>query len=271
MISEKYFNPEIKKYLSKFANWDSKYKSVSLTFDIDWAPDFMIEEIINILEIYSIKATFFATHESKVLQNLNSSKNYEVGLHPYIGKNSTQGRDSNEILTKLKNTYPDSEGCRFHILEFSYRDLLNLKNYGLKYDISRIMFNSPFLLPAYHSDLNLVLLQYSWEDGVSENQGINPSIHNVDLETPGLKILNFHPMNIYINCPNSNHRKEFQLKNPILLESTRESVNPFVYKGIGSKNALIEICEYIKNKKITTYKISEYSTNFPKVPYHVKN
>ena len=49
MITEKYFNPEIKKYLSKFANWDSQYKSVSLTFDIDWAPDFMIEEIINIL------------------------------------------------------------------------------------------------------------------------------------------------------------------------------------------------------------------------------
>ena len=94
MITEKYFPPNVEKYLRKFANWDVKHKSLSLTFDIDWAPDFMVEEIINILETYSIKATFFATHDSKVLQKLNFSKNYEVGLHPFIGKNSLQFYES---------------------------------------------------------------------------------------------------------------------------------------------------------------------------------
>lgn len=268
MKREFFLTKNVQEFVAKYANWND-VKSLSLTFDIDWAPDFMIEEVINILDKYSIKATFYATHHSKLLEELKSSIDFEVGIHPYLGVNSTQGENKLQILTNLNSIYNEAIGCRFHVLDFSYRDLLNLKNFKIKYDVSRINFNTPYLLPTYHKDLDLVLFTYSWEDGVSENQNLNQNINNIDLLSPGMKILNFHPMNIYINSPNAEFRKRFQSKNPKLLETDKNEIKGFINNGLGTKNILIELCEYIKKNNILTYTIKEYYSYFPKSIYHV--
>tara|TARA_Y100001968_G_C19442504_1_gene763356 strand:- start:2028 stop:2822 length:795 start_codon:yes stop_codon:yes gene_type:complete len=258
-----------KQFLKKYANWETT-ESIGLTFDIDWAPDFMISNIHKLLKKYNVKATLFITHNSKYLKELSKDPFFEIGLHPYLSENSTQGKDFNDILTNLKTLNKNSVGCRFHVLDYSYRDLLSLQKFGIHYDVSRIYFNTPFLLPTFHKDLNLVLLTYFWEDGVCENQNILPTIENIDLDSPGLKIINFHPMNVYINSSNVEQRKFFQKSNPNLLASSPESVNKFINRGKGSGTFLIEILEYIKINKIKTFTLGELVRDFPKKPYHVK-
>ena len=44
-----------------------KKKSVILTFDIDWAPDFIIKDIAEVLIKKNIPSVWFVTHESEIL------------------------------------------------------------------------------------------------------------------------------------------------------------------------------------------------------------
>ena len=53
-----------------------------LTFDVDWASEEMLHDVIQLLEKYNCKATFFATHKSKIIESLSNSSNFEIGLHP---------------------------------------------------------------------------------------------------------------------------------------------------------------------------------------------
>ncbi|MDE0471056.1 MAG: hypothetical protein OXH57_03875 [Ekhidna sp.] len=52
---------------------------IGLSFDVDWDPEAMIEDTLNLLKRYpNVNATFFATHKSKALQKAG----YEIGIHP---------------------------------------------------------------------------------------------------------------------------------------------------------------------------------------------
>ena len=58
---------------------------IFLTFDVDWVSDWILEPMIEALEEYNASATLFATHESSLIKQLDSSR-YEIGLHPNFEK-----------------------------------------------------------------------------------------------------------------------------------------------------------------------------------------
>lgn len=41
-----------------------------LTFDLDWAPDWIIEEVVSILIDNCVKSTWFVTHASPAIDKL---------------------------------------------------------------------------------------------------------------------------------------------------------------------------------------------------------
>ncbi len=75
---------------------------ILITLDIDWASDFTIKKVDEILKEKNIKATWFVTHKSAYLKNLSKNRNYELGIHPNFLSNTTQGKTPKEILKKLK-------------------------------------------------------------------------------------------------------------------------------------------------------------------------
>jgi len=253
-----------KEFLSKYANWE-KLNSINLTFDIDFAPDYMIENIVEIIEKYNIKVTFFATHSSDFLDEIKKKINFEVGLHPNLCVNSTQGKDFNEILGKLKKQFPKAVGSRFHLLKYSYRELSMLRNFNIEYDISVLRFNSPYLLPVYHKDIDLILFSYMWEDGICENSNLALDINNINLSSPGVKIINFHPLNIFLNSESNINRIDFLNKNPDLLHVAYEEALKFRRKGNGAENLLKTLLEFFRKNKIQTYKLSEISNAFKEI------
>ena len=103
--------------------------NVCLTFDLDWAPDDVIEYVINKLIKSNLSATFFATHDSSILKSLKSDF-IEVGIHPNFNNSS------NDIISpihKLMDIYPNSIGGRSHSL-FSSSNILEIyEKFGLKY------------------------------------------------------------------------------------------------------------------------------------------
>ena len=50
--------------------WENR---VFLTFDIDWANDIVLQDTINILNRYKTRATFFATHDTKLNSKISVS------------------------------------------------------------------------------------------------------------------------------------------------------------------------------------------------------
>lgn len=251
-------------FLKKYANWDQMC-SAHITFDIDFAPDYMISHTLNILEEYNAPATFFVTHRSPLLVKLNENDNYEFGAHPYIGPNTTQGNGLGDIIGKLMAIHPRAAGNRFHVLHYSYRDLAELGRLGFKYDVSTLRFNCPYLLPSFHKDLNMTLLTYFWEDGICENSRIPLNLKSINPTTPGIKIFNFHPMNIYINGRDSTARLKFMRENKDILNCPKSIADGYRQKGEGAESFLIELLEFLKGRNCRLEKLSSMVSAYTSV------
>ena len=249
-------------FLDQYANWNGT-KSIALTFDIDWAPEYMINDVINILNHYDVNSTFFVTHESETIKKTNESQ-IEIASHLYVSPNSSQGNKLEMVIDKLRSWYSNKriEGNRFHLLQHSYRDLVSLGENDYRYDISTLRYNTPYLLPAFHKDLNMTLLSYFWEDGICENANIPLIMSDINLNSPGIKIFNFHPMNLYINGCNSLDRLNFLRENPDLYNTSEEVACKYKKDGPGAKNFLHELLNYCKSNNIKILSIKEIVDNF---------
>lgn len=232
--------------LKQYCNW-SEPQTLCLTFDIDFAPEFMVQNLISILKEQNVKATFFATHDSLILKKIGLNPNFEIGLHPNLAVGSTQGKTLPEIINRLRVEYPSAVGNRFHILGHSYRDLMLLQEYGFRYDVSGFRFNASHLVPCWHPDLAMTMLTYCWEDGVCENAGLSLMSLAANLDTPGIKIFNFHPLNVFLNAPDFNNRRLFLKACGNLTISTPDQVKPFCSGGQGARDALLQLIKAGKN------------------------
>ncbi|MEX2615879.1 MAG: polysaccharide deacetylase family protein [Alphaproteobacteria bacterium] len=233
----------------EFANWDG-LRTVCLTFDQDWAPDFMVTEILDLLDRYAAKATFLATGPSDVLSGRAAAAGHEIALHPNLAAGSTQGRNIEEIATGLRRAFPQAVGTRFHLLGHSYRDLMVLSRHGFLYDVSSLRFNCPYLLPAWHADIRMTLLSYCWEDGFSVDGDFPSSVDSIDLDSPGMKILNFHPLNVYLNCERTDQKTAFQAAIPNLSCCTMEESAAFRNAGKGSGQVLHDLLQLLDQRNV---------------------
>jgi len=197
-------------FLRDYANGRG-LSTVCLTFDHDWAPDYMVEHVLGLLARHGMTATFLATGASAPLVDTAEAAGHEVGLHINLAANSTQGGSLDEIIARLRAVYPRAVGNRFHLLGHTYHSLTTLGAAGFAYDLSRLHFNGAWHLPAFHHDNGMTLLAYSWEDGFNLGDGRLPIDRDaVDLASPGVKILNFHPINVFLNLANEREKRAFQ-------------------------------------------------------------
>ena len=65
--------------LNARSSWQDK---IFLTFDIDWCSDELLLYALNFIEEYKLKATFFVTHETGLLERMRDNENIELGIHP---------------------------------------------------------------------------------------------------------------------------------------------------------------------------------------------
>ena len=65
-------------------------KRYVLTFDIDWAPDYAILNCLKLLENSGCKATFFATHNTSLNQEI-INRGHNLGIHPNFLQGSSHG------------------------------------------------------------------------------------------------------------------------------------------------------------------------------------
>ena len=223
-----------------------------LTFDCDWAPDFVINDIINLLDAEKIKATFFITNNSQILKKLRGNKLFEIGIHPNFFPKSTQGSNEDSILNNLKQIVPEAKSIRTHGLFQSTPLVKKFQEYGIENDLSLFLQNTPNIVPHHSKFFNLFRFPYFWEDDVAITEKVNWSFEDSLYHVNGLKIFNFHPIHVFLNSNNMDNYEN--LKKEIGLEQlNEENIKNYVNQSdIGVKSFFIEIISSLKNKETFT-------------------
>ena len=246
-----------KQFLNSFCNYN-KLNNIILSFDIDWAPEFMIEDLLNLTS--KLNPTFFNTHKSKILKNINE-KNITQGIHPNLQNNSSHGHTINNIYKTVKN-FGNKKYLRFHVLGHSYPDLKFFAKRGTEIDSSIILINQPYITPNYHPDIDLVKVPYVWEDGMILNFKFNIK-NSLNLNLPGLKILDFHPLDLYLNTPSIEKRNNFKKKFKSNFFSTKKESEKYINKKkYGIRDFFIETISYLKRKRINFSNFKELNYEF---------
>ena len=168
---------------------------IYLTFDIDWAPDFILEEVLELLEIYNVRSTFFATHESNIINGIMQKK-HEMGIHPNFNPNF-EGRGENFplVLNRLLNSFPDAIGVRFHSLGYNSHVIKYCSEHGISYDSSIYL---PIQIKPYedYSKIYRIPFQCSDFQMIIDNK-LSFDLENYNKSLP--YVLTFHPIHIFLN------------------------------------------------------------------------
>jgi hypothetical protein len=177
---------------------------IYLSADIDWAEDFMIDDMRRLIVDAGVSATIFATHPSAAVARIadhdmeQSASVLEVGLHPNFLREPPKPQA--EELDTLLSSYPNARGVRNHVLYYHSRLLALYHTRGLRYFSNELMFLVDNLQP-YYDWTGLLRFPIYWEDDVHCDYFAGAFELDLDrlLAAPGLKVFSFHPIHVYLN------------------------------------------------------------------------
>ena len=234
-------------------------QQVLITLDIDWAPDFMINFVKDILIENNVKATWFITHNSNYVKELEKIDFFELGIHPNFSSNSTQGNNVGEILSNLKKIVPTAKSVRTHGLYQSTRILEQFHKYRLENDVSLFIPDSN-ITPHYLKFAKLYRFPYFWEDDINMIEDKIWSLPQSLFQENGLKIFNFHPLHIYFNFHNIEQYENFKIKNGYDF-SDKSNVDAFINRNNnGVQTFFRDLVSSLSDKQ--SYTIQELKGNF---------
>lgn len=231
---------------------------IAFTCDIDWAPEAVIEDTINLFELFGIKCTFFSTHHSSILVKANK-KLFEIGIHPNFNEvlNGNTDKSPNDILDQILDMHPNAKGVRTHTLMQSVGLLQSFADRGLLYESNNLM---PYQtgLKVHKLWNGLIRIPYNWEDDVHWSYGYGFEDCKMELDDDELIIFDFHPIHIFINTENKyryNEAKKHYSDHVKLLEYRNKEVP-------GTRDLLLYLLKNCKNNNMETYRMADIAYSF---------
>ena len=217
------------------STWNDK---CFLTFDIDWACDTILSEVIDMVEAFDVAATWFVTHQTPLLDRLRANPKFELGIHPNFNKllDGDLGNGSNviDVVDVLMNLVPEAKSVRSHSMLQSTRILDIFKSYGIVYDCNHfIPYSADIPLKPWKLWNGMIKTPYLWEDDVHAAYNSGNWDCRVVLEGGGLRVFDFHPVHVFLNTADIN---EFE-KAKKYYNDARELMN-FINTGMGTKTFL---------------------------------
>jgi hypothetical protein len=237
---------------------------IAITFDIDWAPDEIVDELILLLNNYRVPATFFCTNFKKDGSGNSSSllgrveSQHEIALHPNFQHISNYDSEWNELL----DLYPTAKGWRSHNGVSGWPIMKTAVDRGLNYEVFSSVFSNYVVpcqvniaLPGYHvfttafwDSHMLHSLDFSWSlDGIPQR--------NLLLDEDKIIVFGFHPNIVYYDMRTINeydsrkHSYHFVDKNNSYKTNMKHS---------GAMKLMLELLRIFPHENFTT--LSAYGT-----------
>lgn len=217
----------------------------SITFDIDWAPDFVILSIAQQLEKTRTPSTWFVTHECEALDYLRSKPDlFELGIHPNFRPNSSHGSTPLEVLEYCLKIAPQATSMRTHGLIQSismYDDILAHTN--IRLDLTTYLPRSTSTEPLTYERHNKQILRGStyWQDELELSRS-SPILHPTELPSgTGLRVYNFHPILVYLNAVDTSVFSKLLKLVPDLVNAPQDIVDSFIFQKRGIRTFLTDL------------------------------
>lgn len=209
--------------------------TVVMTLDIDWAPDWMIREVADLLRVHRVKATWFVTHASAAVAELAGDPAlFELGIHPNCLPGSTHGATEEDVLRHVRSLVPEAISMRTHGLYQSSRFLVKAAAAGIRTDVSLFLPRAARLpVHAFRLDGHEIRrVPYAWEDDYEMAQP--DAVWEVDAEglvAGDLNVFAFHPVHIVLNGATCEPYRSLKMLPPD--QWTRERVSGLRRDGKG--------------------------------------
>ncbi len=221
------------------SSWKDK---VFLTFDLDWCSDQVLEYTLDIIEKNNVKATFFVTHATKVLDRMRTNPNIELGIHPnfnyLLNGDFRYGKTYKDVIDYYMEIVPEAVSVRSHSLTQNSYILIYFADVGLKYDCNQFIPNNSkiYIEPWKHWTQGLIQIPHFWEDDIHIFCEQTWEVENI-LNNWGLKVFDFHPIHVFLNTEDlqryNNARNVFQN-----ITELKKHVNNDIY---GTRDFLIDL------------------------------
>lgn len=212
----------------------------ALTSDHDWAPDWALASLLELVAEERVPLHLFVTHHSA---ELVATDGVTLGIHPNFNGGSSHGRSVEEVIQSCLELVPDAVTFRCHGFHENTSILRELVAQGLHADSNLLTFLQPDLCPLLHGT-GLVRFPVVFEDDVF----LDWATPALDLEQaldlllrPGLKILNFHPALVALNAPSVGYYDRMRAQ---LYDAAAPVVAP--YGGRGARTVLVELLRAVK-------------------------
>ena len=106
-------------FLLDYCNWGNK-KTFIISIDVDFVPDFILEDSINLINENKIYSTVFITHPTMLVDRMLNLEYTEVGIHPNVNRGSTQkGQSKTSKINNLVNYSLNAKSSKFHLLGYN--------------------------------------------------------------------------------------------------------------------------------------------------------
>ncbi len=215
-------------------------KKIFLTFDLDWANDYVLNDTINLVEEVGVAATWFVTHGTSLLSRLRNNHNFELGIHPnfnfLLEGNERNGRNAKEVVEDILTLIPEAKSIRSHSITQSSRLLDVFIANGLTHDVNSFVpaYSGIILSPWRHWNC-LNRIPYFWEDYVACMHDLKDNMIDLALR-PGLIVFDFHPIHIFLN---TEHLDRYERTRH--LHNNPEELIKHRYEGVGTRTRLVEL------------------------------
>ncbi|WP_147822477.1 hypothetical protein [Salidesulfovibrio onnuriiensis] len=224
-----------------------------LTLDIDWCSDDTLDYVSSLLVQADKRATWFATHKSAVVDDLNGRSCFEVGIHPNFLDGSSHGSSVDMVLDHITSLFPDSSIMRTHGLYQSSPVLDRATSkYGISVDVSLFLpyhSNLSVLIPMGYGEKKIRRVPYFWEDDIEMlNDYTGFSFRDQKHHCEGLKIYDFHPVHVALNISSFDEYVRLKEKKPIF-EWDRKFILKYQKKGKGTLSFFEDMIERIQGEK----------------------
>jgi hypothetical protein len=177
-----------------------------LSFDIDWAIDEVIEDVLGIVTEANIKCTFFVTHQTVMIEKMRKYPNIELGIHPNFNPlidNQPGAKTAQETIQDLLKIVPEAKVLRSHSMTHSARWLQLYKQVGITHLSQYYMGEVETIQPFKHVNGLIETPVYFADDGyiyVKDHQEWeNKNIEALLCPSEYIKVYNFHPIHISLN------------------------------------------------------------------------
>jgi len=228
-------------------------QDVLITFDVDWCPDWMIDQVSELLIRGGVKSAWFVTHASPSIDKLRKRNDlFELGIHPNCQPGSSHGSNEKEALQCVKAIVPEAVSMRSHGLYQTTAFLMLVAGaFGRRLESNVLLPGAPGIVTSELriDDVVLRRVPFFWEDDLAIRDPQNTRREAKGLPSePGLKVFAFHPLLVVLNGNNCRRYKQPRQARR-LPEWTKEFVEPYRSHGVGAGTVLKNLIAALSDQR----------------------